>query len=74
MAKMATTEIPDCSLREREVLMLLAKGYSYSEAATCLGCKVSTIQTHVKHIYKKMDVHSRAEAVHEALQAGMIQI
>ncbi len=54
--------------------MLLAKGYSYNETATCLGCKVSTVQTHVKNIYKKMGVHSRAEAVHEALQIGMIQI
>lgn len=62
------------SARECDVLTLLAKGYSYSETATCLGCKLSTVQTHVKHLYAKLGVHSRAQAVHEALQMGLIKI
>lgn len=62
------------SLRECQVLTLLAKGCAYSDVAAYLGCKISTIQTHVKNIYSKMGVHSRAEAVHEALKTGLIQI
>lgn len=60
--------------REKEVLAIFAKGCSYAEVANCLNCKLSTIQTHVKSIYKKMGVHSRAEAVHEALRLGVIHI
>lgn len=51
--------------RELEVLRLFSKGLSYNETAEILHCKVSTIQTHIKRIYKKLGVHSRAEAVFE---------
>lgn len=74
LIKLSESEVPGYSMREGEVLTLLAKGCSYSEIAACLGCKISTIQTHVKNIYSKMGVHSRAQAVHEALQIGLIQI
>lgn len=51
--------------KEVEVLRLFSKGFSYNETAHVLNCKISTIQTHTKRIYKKLDVHSRAEAVYE---------
>lgn len=61
------------SSKESEVLNIFAKGYSYNETAGILNCKLSTIQTHAKHIYKKLKVHSRSEAVFEACQLGLIQ-
>lgn len=51
------------SPREREVLKLLAAGRSYKRAAEELGVSYDTIRTHVNRIYKKLHVHSRAEAV-----------
>ena len=59
--------------REREVLGLFAKGFSYAETARHLGIKVTTLQTYTKSIYKKLGVHSRAEAVHEALCLSLIR-
>ena len=55
------------SKKEQDVLFLLYKGLSYHEIAGTLHCSVSTVQTHIKRIYKKLGVHSRSEAVHEAL-------
>jgi DNA-binding CsgD family transcriptional regulator len=62
------------SRREREVLLTFAKGYSYNEAAEILSCKIATIQTYTKRIYKKLKVHSRSEAVFEAKQLGIIHL
>lgn len=64
---------PHLTAREQAVLALFAKGFSYNEAAQILDCKLSTIQTHAKKIYKKLDVHSRAEAVHEASQWPLLE-
>jgi len=61
------------SYKENEVLNIFAKGYSYSESARLLNCKLATIQTHAKRIYKKLSVHSRAEAIFEARQLGIIE-
>jgi DNA-binding NarL/FixJ family response regulator len=51
------------SPREREVLELLARGYFYKEITETLGLSISTVNTHVRHIYEKLHVHSRAQAV-----------
>jgi len=61
------------SSKESEVLNVFSKGYSYCEAADLLDCKLTTIQTHAKRIYKKLKVHSRSEAVFEARQLGLFQ-
>lgn len=62
------------SMREREVLLLLAKGYSYNDVAALIGCTRTTTQTYVKRIYKKLKVHSKSEAVFEALSLGLIHL
>jgi len=59
--------------REYAVLQMFHKGCSYAETARVLGCGISTVQTHAKHIYRKMGVHSRSEAAHEALRLKLIQ-
>jgi len=56
-------DVPDLSPREREVLELLAKGYQSKEIATQLGIAYWTVESHVAHIYQKLHVRSRAEAV-----------
>jgi len=59
--------------REKSVLQMFHQGCSYKETAHVLGCSITTVQTHAKHIYRKMGVHSRAEAVHEALRLRLIR-
>ena len=49
--------------REEEVLALLSKGYSNKEIADKISLSTDTIRTHLKHIYEKMHVRSRTEAV-----------
>jgi len=49
--------------REEEVLVLLSKGYSNKEIADRLSLSVETVRSHLKHIYEKLHVRCRAEAV-----------
>ena len=60
--------------RETEILQLIAKGVSNSEAATLLGVSKATIRTHLEHIYRKLEVTNRVEAVTEGLRKGLIQM
>jgi DNA-binding NarL/FixJ family response regulator len=48
---------------EQEVLRQLARGLLYKEVAEELGISVSTVRTHVWHIYRKLQVHNRTEAI-----------
>jgi DNA-binding NarL/FixJ family response regulator len=56
-------KIEGLSPREREVLNLLAQGYSYKEITEALSLSISTVNTHVQRIYEKLHVHSRAQAI-----------
>ncbi|CAN5910115.1 response regulator transcription factor [soil metagenome] len=58
--------------RETEVLELLAKGKSYSNIAEDLFVDKETIRTHIKNIYWKLEVHSKAEAIERALKEKLI--
>jgi DNA-binding NarL/FixJ family response regulator len=49
--------------REEEVLLLLSQGYSNKEIADRLNMGIETVRSHLKHVYEKMHVRSRAEAV-----------
>jgi len=51
------------SERERKVLELLARGYAYKEIGEQMGITVPTVGTHVRHIYDKLHVNNRAQAV-----------
>jgi DNA-binding NarL/FixJ family response regulator len=62
------------SARETEILQLIAKGVSNSEAATMLTLSKATIRTHLEHIYRKLEVSNRVEAVTEGLRKGLIQV
>lgn len=60
------------SRREREVLDLIARGFTYGEIAQQFGLSVTTVQTHVRNIYGKLGVHNKTEAVYEARLAGLL--
>ncbi len=58
--------------REHEILNLMARGFSKRECGDMLNLSINTISTHVKNVYRKLEVNSRAEAVFEASHQGMI--
>jgi DNA-binding NarL/FixJ family response regulator len=61
------------SERELELLNLFSRGFSYSECADVLSVSVNTIGSHVKNIYRKLEVNSRAEALFEASSQGLLE-
>lgn len=71
-APVAPTEPSPLSERETELLRLIAKGFSFDAVAEVLSISPHTVVTHVKNIYRKLAVHSRGEAVHEARQMGLL--
>jgi len=60
--------------REIDILRLIAKGLSNNEAAHVLDLSRATVRTHLEHIYEKLDVTNRVEAVTEGLRKGIIEI
>lgn len=60
--------------RELEILDALAKGLSYKECAKLHDISHHTVAEHVKLIYKKLQVNSRAEAVFEAVNSGILRL
>ncbi len=60
------------SERESDVLNLIARGFSKGECAGMLGLSINTVSTHVKSIYRKLEVNSGTEAVYEATNQGML--
>ncbi len=60
--------------REAAILDLISRGGTYAKVAQALGLTVGTVQTHVKHIYAKLSVHSRTEAIIEAQRRGLISV
>jgi DNA-binding NarL/FixJ family response regulator len=60
----------DLTPREREVLQLLACGDLYKEIADQLGITIPTVNTHVRRIYEKLHVRSRAQAVAKFAHIG----
>ena len=60
------------SNRELETLNLLSRGFSYAESAEIMDISAHTVATYVKNIYRKLEVNSRAEAVFEASNRGIL--
>ena len=59
--------------RETEVLQRVAKGYTLPEIAQQFGLSRHTIADHIKQVYRKLNVSSRAEAALEAARRGLVQ-
>lgn len=64
----------DLSAREQEILTLVAKGLKRNEIAEMLGISPHTVATHLKTIYSKLNVSTRAEATMEALRMGLVKL
>jgi DNA-binding NarL/FixJ family response regulator len=62
-SKAKDAELENLTPREEEVLALLAKGYITKEIADHLGISFDTVRFHLKHIYQKLHVRSRSEAL-----------
>ena len=58
--------------RESEVLTYLSKGFTIKEIASLMGIKWFTVNDHIKSIYKKLNVSSRAEAAVLATKQGLV--
>ena len=69
----ASATAAELTPRETEILNLISRGYSYQEAADLLQIMVSSVQTHIKSMYRKLSVNSRSEAVFEARALGLLQ-
>ena len=59
--------------RETEVLKLLCEGENYKTIAVSLYISTNTVKAHIKHIYEKLQVNNRAEAVGKALKDKLIR-
>lgn len=64
----------DLSAREMDVLKLLVEGASNKMIAAQLNLSENTVKSHTSHIFAKLQVSSRAEAVAVALQRGIVPI
>lgn len=69
MAKPDPHDLSQLSERESQILALLAEGLPNKQISDRLAISSSTVRTHLMHIYKKLNVHCRTEAVAKYLRA-----
>lgn len=62
----------ELSPREIETLQSIARGNSYVQTAGLLNIKLSTVQSNIRNIYRKLEVHSQVQAVSKARDVGLI--
>ena len=62
----------DLSPRELDLLRHLAQGLSYAECAQCLGITLSTVQSHSRNVYRKLNVSNQTQAINRARATGAI--
>ena len=60
------------TFREREVLALLARGVSNRDIATALSVTLATVKSHLVHVYAKLEVRNRSEALSRAVSLGIL--
>jgi len=60
------------SKRELQILQLLVKGINNQEIADNLFISIQTVRNHIRHIYEKLQVHSKSQAVVKAIRQGLV--
>lgn len=68
----AEREDYDLTPHETRLLKLLTEGYNYQSAAEKLGVSYNTVKFHVRHIFDKLQVHSKSEAVLKAMRDRLV--
>lgn len=71
---MSPTVTPALTMREREVLSLVARGQSNSRIAESLHVSEATVKTHMRRVFHKLDVSDRASAVALAMSRGLLTL
>ena len=66
------TEEFSLSKRESEVLELIVNGLNNKEVSEKLFISIETVRNHIRHIYEKLHVHSKSEAVVKAIREGLV--
>lgn len=61
------------SIRQRQVLVALSYGRTYQEIGDDLGIGVESVRTHVKAMFRKLDVNDAAQAVRVGFERGLLQ-
>ena len=67
------SELDDLTDREREVLVLVARGMTNGDIAAHLFLSEGTVKTHVKRIFAKLGLHDRTQAVILAYEVGLVR-
>lgn len=65
---------PNITLREREILALIARGKANKEIAAALGIAEDTVKRHASNVFQKLEVSDRAGATAEAIRRGIVKI
>lgn len=60
------------TLREADVVRLLARGCTYAQIAERLGISAHTVASHIKNAYRKLEVHCAAAAVMRAVELRVL--
>ncbi|MBL1108781.1 response regulator transcription factor [Streptomyces sp. 5-8] len=71
--KRRTQSAPTLTAREQQVLQAIARGLSTPQIAQELFLGASTVKTHTQHLYEKLNVTDRAQAVAEAMRRGLLE-
>lgn len=65
----AIHELQKLTVREKEILLLLSKGFRYKEIAEKLFLSTETVRTHIRNIYEKLEVNSRTDALNKVFNS-----
>jgi DNA-binding NarL/FixJ family response regulator len=77
-ARTGSAQVPSrrssLTLREREVMKLLAEGNTVRQAAGLLGVSIKTVEAHKFNLMRKLDIHNKAQLVTAAIQKKIVRI